>query len=420
MIRMLRSPLRCFGFVLLGAMALTQPMASQTVRDSAGVRIIINERPEWTGTGWRLRSEPLLDIGVADGKPEYELHDVMGAVRLSNGTVVIANMASANLRYYDPNGRYLFAAGRSGQGPGEFQQLMGVAAIRGDTVVGNNAFRGWELFTSSGKYVRSVRTTNDPQRKTASQVAPEFWLADGSAFGSLRWESQTRSGRTRWTDSMTLAHVDRLGAIVTQLPGMPSTERAITQGRTMTVQFGPRGHLATSADKLYFMFGDDYSIRVMSPSGRVEQIIRRTWTPRRITDSEMKAWTEHYTNPSRETVEPGASPTGIRALRLRNIETMTFSATLPSTAEILVDADGNVWVRESYVADYFARGGWGQVPDSATRWSIFNALGRWLGDMTMPARFRALQITRDAVLGLARDDDDVEHVRLYRIDKGAK
>ena len=408
---------RCFLFAVLATMSLASRLSSQTVRDSAGVRIVINDRPQWTGAGWRLRSEPLLDIGGVDGKPEYELHDVIGAVRLTNGTIVIANMATANLRYYDASGRYLFAAGRSGQGPGEFQQLMGLAAIRGDTVIGANHLRGWEVFTGSGKFVRSIRSTSDPQGKTSGLAMPEGWLADGSALGVLRRENPAPSGRTRWTDSMTPVHVDQRGTIVTQLPAMPLVERAITRGVALPVQFGARGHLAASGDKLYFMYGNDYTIRVMSPSGKVEQLIRRTWRPRRITDAEMKAWTENYTNPSREALEPGASPTGIRALRLRNIETMTFSPTLPSTGGLLVDSDRNIWVREAYVADYFARSGWGQVPDSSTRWSVFSPTGRWLGDVTMPARFRALQITSDAVLGLARDDDGVERVRLYRIDK---
>jgi hypothetical protein len=414
---MLRRSLRFLFVVALNA-SLATPILSQTVRDSAGVRIVINDRPQLSAGAWRLRKEPMLDIGGANGKPEYELHDVMGAVQLSNGTIVIANMATANLRYYDATGRHLFSAGRQGRGPGEFQQLMGVAAIQGDTVVGSNSHSGWEVFTSTGKYVRSIRGTEDPEGKTSSQaVFPEAWLADGTALGSVRRDNRAPSGRTRWTDSMSLVRLDKRGSIIARLPALPLMERAISKGRTMAVEFGPRGMMATNRDHLYFMYGDQYTIRVMSLSGKLEQLIRRQWAPQRITDAEMKAWTEGYTNPSRETLEPGASPTGIRALRLRNLETMTFSPTLPAFGGITVDTEGNIWVREAYVGDYIPRGGWGQVPDFPTQWSVFGPTGRWLVDVTMPPRFRPMQITRDAVLGLARDDDDVEHVRLYRIDK---
>ena len=37
--------------------------------------------------------------------------------------------------------------------------------------------------------------------------------------------------------------------------------------------------------------------------------------------------------------------------------------------------------------------------------------------VTMPARFRPMDIGREFVLGLWRDADDVEHVRLYRLDR---
>ena len=54
-----------------------------------------------------------------------------------------------------------------------------------------------------------------------------------------------------------------------------------------------------------------------------------------------------------------------------------------------------------------------------TGWRVFDRTGRWSGTVTMPARFNPMDIGSDYVLGLWRDEDDVEHVRLYRLMKPA-
>jgi hypothetical protein len=48
---------------------------------------------------------------------------------------------------------------------------------------------------------------------------------------------------------------------------------------------------------------------------------------------------------------------------------------------------------------------------------VFDPAGVYLGDVEMPERFRVFQIGADFVLGQWRDEDDVEHVRLYPLIK---
>jgi hypothetical protein len=52
-----------------------------------------------------------------------------------------------------------------------------------------------------------------------------------------------------------------------------------------------------------------------------------------------------------------------------------------------------------------------------SRWSVFDASGRWLGDVALPSRFTPKEIGADYVLGIGRDADDVPHVLMYRIEK---
>ena len=49
---------------------------------------------------------------------------------------------------------------------------------------------------------------------------------------------------------------------------------------------------------------------------------------------------------------------------------------------------------------------------------MFDPEGRLLGSVQMPERFRPTHIGADFVLGVARDEMDVERVRLYTLEKG--
>jgi hypothetical protein len=86
---------------------------------------------------------------------------------------------------------------------------------------------------------------------------------------------------------------------------------------------------------------------------------------------------------------------------------------LPAYAQ-LVDNDRNLWVSDASLDWYLAQG-FSRVPAGPVAWRVFDRDGRWLGSVTMPPRFRPMDIGSDYVLGLWRDADDVEHVRLYQL-----
>jgi hypothetical protein len=79
---------------------------------------------------------------------------------------------------------------------------------------------------------------------------------------------------------------------------------------------------------------------------------------------------------------------------------------MPFYEAALLDDEGNLWVDEF------------QPPPSALpTWTVFDADGRMLGAVSMPDRFRPMQIGADFVLGVWSDDLDVQHVRMYRLEK---
>ena len=69
-----------------------------------------------------------------------------------------------------------------------------------------------------------------------------------------------------------------------------------------------------------------------------------------------------------------------------------------------MDASGSLWV-----ARY--------APDETQQhlWDVFDAVGRWLGEVETPIGGRIWEIGENYLLGTWRDELDVEEVRLYGI-----
>lgn len=97
------------------------PSTGTVVTDSAGVRMVANAGPLWNpGEEWRLTPEPLLSLGVvADTPLVQQFHRIEGLTRLTDGTIVVLNSGSGEVRAFDSSGRHLWSAGGLGQGPGE-------------------------------------------------------------------------------------------------------------------------------------------------------------------------------------------------------------------------------------------------------------------------------------------------------------
>ena len=81
----------------------------------------------------------------------------------------------------------------------------------------------------------------------------------------------------------------------------------------------------------------------------------------------------------------------------------------PLISELLVDDRKNLWVRH-----------WSVPGVRPSTWSILNESGLLLAELSMPARFKPVTIRGDIVAGIFLDDDDVESVRLLRVQRAAK
>jgi hypothetical protein len=173
---------------------------------------------------------------------------------------------------------------------------------------------------------------------------------------------------------------------------------AIESIAVSTPLFGRSQQLAVGPDRVYAGSADRYEIEVYRTGLGLERLIRLARPPREVTPAVVEA-------KKREELEAAPGAEGRRDVERRFAQLMPPEY-LPAYSELRVDALGLLWVEE-----YRAPG------EVEPRWQLFDPEGRWLTAVVTPERFRVLDIGEDYLLGVWRDELDVEYLRLYGLER---
>lgn len=395
------------GLVALAACGASERAgAGPVVRDSAGISIVENqESGGWReGEGWRVSTEPLVDIGGSSDAPEYQFFLVYDAARLRDGRIVVVNSGSNELRFYDQAGEYLYSVGRQGEGPGEFMGLQLVWPLEGDSLLAYDFYlHRLSIFTGEGEYVRSFRLAGPEGRQLflrgrfadgslLVETSP-LWIASGSISGVFR-------------DSVTYLRFDPEGALLDTIGSFPSSEyyRLVfsEDDWTLTSPPFPRSSWSAAAgERFYFGASDRWEVEVYAQGGALERIIRLDRANRAVGSEDI----EKFKADLREAVVRE----GGRAVMVteRMLAAVQFPKSMPAYRRLVVDSEENLWVQ-----DY--RPEW----EEESRWTVFGPEGELLGRVELPDRFEVFRIGADFVLGAWTDELGVEHLRLHSLVKG--
>lgn len=373
--------------------------AAVAVRDSAGVVIIENARPEWAdGAEWRVAAEPDLSIGAVAGEDAYLLDRVAHALRQSNGRIVVFNGGTQELRYYDAGGGYLYSVGGRGDGPGEFQGARRLFRAPGDSLVVADGIAGrLSLLDPDGGFVRSHNVG-------WGRASPSGRLADGRMVHLTYADPElaVAVGHVRVPLHLLLFAPERaLEDTAAVLPGGDEYRVEVQGGiSNYDVPFGRQQNIAVAGDRIYSGLGEVFEVEVRRADGVLESLIRAAVRPRSVRPEDLERWRRGLLERASERSRPAVE---------RVVRDAPVPATMPAYSAFRVDAEGNLWVR------VYAPPG-----EPAVTWRVFDPRGRWLGEVDLPEGLDVTEIGADYLLGIVRDELDVEYVRLYRIEKPSR
>ena len=190
--------------------------------------------------------------------------------------------------------------------------------------------------------------------------------------------------------SYSLLHLNSCGSLVGEIGVVPGSEGLVAPGVPNILGDGrllKKTKFALGPREVYVATGDKFEVLAFRTDGSSPALLSRPFEPIPVTDADIERW---------------LPPTLAAATR----ERLPAGHTLPAILAILVGDDGSLWVEE-YRRDEAGAGTW---------W-VFDDQRQLASRVEMPAGFRPMDIGRDFVVGVWRDNLDVEHVLLYRLER---
>ena len=378
--------------------------------DSAGIPITTALAPVWSaGDEWTISEEPFVQIGTVDGALEYQLATVARAVRLSNGDIVVGDWSSQVLRRYDRRGTFVWEASGPGEGPGEHELLEWVGALASDSIVTwDDYLRRVQIFGPDGSFGRTIRVEAPWSDFTPTGVQGIWGRRLVMSFAD--YGEEMPEGVTRWP-GVRYATVSLDDGEMARLIDVPGAEQQITSypdgGVAYTsYQYG-KGPLSTvNAGTLAVVDTEAFSIRLISlDDGSVSRIIRRDEPLVPVTEEHVEAFLDWMV--WRNQVWGGMTEEQAESRR-PSWRDMPMAPTLPVLSAIHLDKVGNLWVRPYSLP----------LAESLP-YEVYSPDGTWLGNMATPPGLQLGdgEIGDEYMLGVWMDDQDVEHVRMYGLEK---
>lgn len=370
-----------------------------TQADSAGVVIVSNDM-RLLGSRCDVAAAPRLIIGEAEGEEVYQLYRVFGATVLSDGRIALVNQGSQELRIYAPDGQFLSASGREGDGPGEFRNAFLLWRLPGDTIwIGD--YRPWafEVFGPSGEWVRQVTPSpqySNPPRELAL-------LSDGRFI--IGEQDRSRRAPTFELDYLHILLHGSDGGLIDTLQVMPHGRWGQTSDNPRSLWLYPWfesfAEFTGRGDRFVLGHGSEAELRVyaLDPDPRLERIIRWSGLERAVRNSDVEAARQEvmdrYVDLDANRREALVAP--------RVHEDRPVAAVIPAFVSVQIGVDGAIWVEE------YSMPGESPVSD----WIRFDEDGLFSCRVIIPENFEVYEFGSDYILGKRQDALGIETIALY-------
>lgn len=387
------------------------PNSGVTVRDSAEVKIVHNHEMA-AGASWSISESPAV---IIDGNDTGNLFlNVVGAGRLSDGRIAIMNGKPVRISIHGRSGTLYRSFGGSGGGPGEFRAPTKFMVLSGDIITAWDAMHGPGYgFDHDGKlvlesYVDLAKLQDaigdSLHSETGAALPGVGTLVKLSHRGSDDHSPRQRNSHPgdgtwyRWTGVASYAIVTS-SYVMIPVGKYASSVTSIRQasgvlGRWVAPMYFYLSYsaFAESSGEVFISDALEYKIDVFDAQGVMKRSVRSDMRPTELSDTDFEdariQWKSQY-------VAMGLSDQDL----IDAVKVLPDPRMLPPILGLVADVEGHLWVRESL-----------------ERWSVFDPSGRWIASLDIPM-YKVFEVGSDYIVGLIKDEDGVESVVEYSLNR---
>ena len=417
----MRYPIPIAIFVTLTALSCTPDHDSDgaSVRDDSEA----TPGPAPADTIWRIEPEPALILGLSDELEEQQFYRIRGAVRLSTGVVVVLDGASRELRAFSPDGTHLWTAGGPGDGPGEMRDPIHLERLSGDNLQVQDWISRIRYGPDGGVIAHEQLAVANLlefgqyyawECPVPSFVGDRVLACSGGGFDATQipreagpWRGETELALLPWN----LDSISGLGTFLMEeawalrpeqplvLPEEIALVGVLSKLGLASPPMSRKGLFAVGGWPRRLAVGDSWGDSVRAFDLAADSALPGVTIPIRhlrrpaTADELAVAW-------------EAAASLGSNSLEYLK-EPLPAPDSIPNVDHLLVDDLGMVWVG-SYRAD----------PVSPRLYHVYGPEGRFLARVTMPGDVEVLEVGTGHVLGITRDELDVERVVLLNLIRG--
>jgi hypothetical protein len=339
---------------------------------------------------WTVGKLPeLLITEAAGGEPLYR---VTAGRQFADGSFVIANEGSRELRFYSRQGVLERSVGREGAGPNEFRALDFLEVVSDSVWVYDRLNQRISVLGRSGEFARLIPLAGVSTQGLARAVGV---FGDGSILLTRIEPGTIAPGLSRTYRRALVLHPDGSIAELGRFFRGESYWTNAAEGIVDVGQpFAREGLMAVRGSEWFYSGGEQYRVEQHNMTGRLSGLYAYPAEPRAVTQGDVEDYLK-------EIREEGGGPN----LREQLLRRAPLPERMPAYAGLAIDREGNVWAAPHG----------GVKPQNC--WHVYQRRPPAFARACLPDRFTVLDIASTSVLGVQRSENDVEQVARYRLVK---
>ena len=364
------------------------------VEDSAGVRIVEYAGKPQQAAPFRFPAQPRYRHGTKSG--DYAFQGIIAGRLFPDGGAVVYDGLNIELVVLSQDGTTHDVLARQGEGPGDINSLSAVFALGKDSVMVADGNLGRLTFFVGGSVARTVNT----------RIAYDFGVRGIASSGHLLMSTAGFSTgfEEEWLPGY-MARFDMDTGTLDTIASYDLMSRPPPELRWNPI--GASGQVTVATGQFVYTRSDRPEISWRLPGGTVTQIVRWQAEPAPLVE-ELLTGFEAGLRASNQRANPGASDAAIERMTASNMAAYhaVLGHPMPLFKTPIADAEGRVWLPA-----YRPGGRRVDAPD----YTVVSADGEWLGTVEAPPRLRVLDVADGLVLGVFRDEMDVQSVVVYEL-----